>query len=54
MVDFARPKFTLGRTLATPGALRAIQEAGQSPAEFLDRHISGDWGKVTINVGGAA
>jgi len=46
MVDIVRPKFSLGRTLATPGALRVIEAAGQSPAEFLDRHIIGDWGEV--------
>jgi hypothetical protein len=51
MVDFARPRFTLGRTLATPGALRVIEQAGQSPAEFLDRHISGDWGIVSADDG---
>jgi len=47
MVDFARPKFSLGRTVATPTALQAIAEAGQSPAEFLDRHIRGDWGDLS-------
>ena len=36
----------LGRLVATPGALRALEEAGQSPAEFLDRHVIGDWGEV--------
>jgi hypothetical protein len=39
-----KPKFQLGQTLATPGALKAMQEAGQSPGYFLDRHIQGDWG----------
>jgi hypothetical protein len=39
-----RPKFQLGQTLATPGALQAIETAGQSPAFFLDRHVQGDWG----------
>ena len=39
-------RFPLGRLVATPGALEALQEAGQSPTEFLDRHISGDWGEV--------
>ena len=39
-------KFPLGRLLATPGALRAMEEAGQSPAVFLDRHARGDWGDV--------
>ncbi len=42
----AKPKFTLGQTLATPGALKALEEAGQSPAFFLDRHVQGDWGLV--------
>ena len=46
MVDIVRPKFSLGRTLATPGELRVIEEAGQSPAEFMDRHVIGDWGEV--------
>lgn len=37
-------KFSLGQTVATPGALKALQDAGQSPAEFLSRHVNGDWG----------
>jgi hypothetical protein len=41
-----RPKFSLGQTVVTPGALAAMQEAGQSPAEFLARHVSGNWGEV--------
>ena len=49
MVDFARPKFSLGRTVATPAALRVIEQAGQSPAEFLDRHIRGDWGDLSAD-----
>ena len=39
-------RFTLGRIVATPGALRALEEAGQTPAEFLDRHVEGDWGEA--------
>lgn len=39
-------KFPLGQTVATPGALEALQRAGQSPAEFLARHIRADWGEV--------
>ena len=46
MVDLVRPRFTLGQTVATPAALKAIQQAGQSPAEFLDRHVRGDWGEL--------
>ena len=40
------PKFKLGRTVATPGALDALERAGQDAAEFLDRHARGDWGEV--------
>ena len=29
---------------STPGALRALEDAGQQPLFFLTRHISGDWG----------
>jgi hypothetical protein len=49
MVDFARPRFHLGRTVATPEALRVIARAGQSPAEFLDRHVRGDWGNLSAD-----
>ena len=38
--------FPLGRLLATPGALDALQKAGQQPQEFLDRHSKGDWGDL--------
>lgn len=47
MVDIARPKFVLGQVVATPGALEALQDAGQSPSEFLNRHVRGDWGQVS-------
>jgi hypothetical protein len=39
-----KPLFPLGRVVATPGALEALQEAGQLPQEFLHRHVTGDWG----------
>lgn len=40
------PRFALGQIVATPGALKALEEAGKSPFEFLDRHASGDWGEL--------
>ena len=49
--NISRPKFPLGQTVATPGALRALQEAGQSPAEFLARHVSADWGEICAEDG---
>ncbi len=39
-------KFQLGQIVATPAALEAIQDSGQDPRFFLDRHSHGDWGDV--------
>lgn len=36
----------LGRLLATPGALSAIEATGETPLDFLLRHVRGDWGDV--------
>jgi hypothetical protein len=38
--------FTLGQVVATPGALAAIEKAGQQPGDFLTRHVNVDWGDV--------
>ncbi len=38
--------FPLGRPVATPGALEALEQASQSPLEFLRRHQTGDWGEL--------
>lgn len=45
-INFGRPRFSPGRCLATPGAIEAMNEAAQTPAEFLDRHLRGDWGDL--------
>jgi hypothetical protein len=39
-------KFSLGRIVATPGAIQALLDAGQSADEFLSRHCTGDWGDL--------
>ena len=39
-------RFDLGRVVATPGALEALEVSGVSPAQLLARHQSGDWGEV--------
>jgi len=39
-------RFSLGRLLATPGALAVLEKAGQSPSDFVSRHAVGDWGEV--------
>ena len=37
---------SLGSVLATPGALRLLEEAGEDPLRLLARHRSGDWGEL--------
>ena len=39
-------RFPLGRLVTTPGALRALLQAKQSPTEFPARHVTGDWGDL--------
>jgi len=46
VIDVKKPLFSLGRVVSTPGALEALQRCGQSPWEFLSRHVQGDWGEV--------
>ena len=48
MIDILRPRFELGRVVATPVALQLLDAVGQSPAEFLDRHVRGDWGDLSV------
>jgi hypothetical protein len=41
-----KPLFDLGQLVATPGALAALEKSGQSPMEFISRHVTGDWGEI--------
>jgi len=41
--------FPLGQIVATPGALEALESSLQTPAEFLTRHVSGDWGDLSAD-----
>jgi hypothetical protein len=38
--------FPLGRIVATPGALKLLEEAGENPLCYLSRHVWGDWGEI--------
>jgi len=42
-----KPLFELGQLVATSGALAALEKSAQSPMEFLSRHVTGDWGKLS-------
>ena len=39
----ALPMFQTGQVVATPGALRMLQQAGVAPMTLLARHAFGDW-----------
>ncbi|MFV1967335.1 MAG: hypothetical protein ACC628_18050 [Pirellulaceae bacterium] len=49
MVAIVRPRFELGRVLATPAALRVLEDSGRTPHEFLHRHVRGDWGDLSTD-----
>jgi hypothetical protein len=38
--------FSPGHIVATRGALAALEEAGENPAPYLLRHMTGDWGDL--------
>lgn len=40
------PAFNLGRTVATPEALRQLGKLGVPPIRLIARHASGDWGDL--------
>lgn len=42
-----KPLFSLGRVLCTPGAIKALEEAGQSPWELISAHAQGQWAELT-------
>ena len=41
-----KPRFALGQTVATPGALEALEEAEETAIHLLARHQTGNWGDV--------
>ena len=41
-----KPKFKLGQTVATTGALAALEKSNESALPFLLKHQAADWGDV--------
>lgn len=39
-------RFQLGRIYMTPGAIEALEDAGQSPQEFINRHARLEQGEL--------
>jgi len=46
MIVNKNSRFSLGRVVATPGALEALLRNESTGRKYLDRHASGDWGDV--------
>jgi hypothetical protein len=40
-------RFALGQTFITPGAQEALEVSGETPIQFLRRHLSADWGELS-------
>jgi len=40
-------RFPLGQIVVTPGAVNALEQAGQSPQEFINRHARLEQGELT-------
>lgn len=47
MPQRAGPRFKLGRILATPAAIEAVDRASISIVDLLIRHLRGDWGDLS-------
>lgn len=47
MVTLTRVLFDLGKLVATPGALAALEESGEDPHHYLGRHVTRDWGEIS-------
>ena len=41
------PRVSLGRVVATPGALEVVRDHGLDVVGLLHRHRAGDWGSVS-------
>ena len=42
----SKPKFSLGMCVATPGARSLLAKYSKIEHEFIERHVSGDWGDL--------
>jgi len=46
MENIMPAQFPLGQIVGTPGALEALAASNQNAAQFLARHVEGDYGDV--------
>lgn len=45
-LEYSRSRVELGRIVATPAALEALERARLRPEHLLARHVRGDWGDI--------
>lgn len=47
MIQISKPDFSVGKLLATPAALEALEEADVDIIDLIERHIAKDWGDLS-------
>ena len=47
MIQISKPNFSIGKLLATPAALEALEEADVDIIDLIERHIAKDWGDLS-------
>ena len=47
MIQISKPVFPIGKLLATPAAMEALQEANAEIIDLVERHIAKDWGDLS-------
>ena len=47
MIQVSKPDFSIGKLLATPAALEALEEAKVDIIDLVERHIAKDWGDLS-------
>ena len=49
MTDVSASRFRPGQVVATPGAMEALRESGETASSYIKRHLEGDWGTVDVH-----
>jgi len=47
MIQISKPDFPIGKLLATPAVLSALEEADVDIIDLVERHITKDWGDLS-------
>ena len=47
MIQVSKPDFSIGKLLATPAAVEALEEAKVDIIDLVERHIAKDWGDLS-------